>query len=260
MEIIKKEFCINHEIPWTQRRLLKDVRTFFICAFNKQDWNCVEKLLDLFPEQLEQEFYELSWAIFTNMVRCDTHLLRIIVARFAVSSNVYHRLRGMEIIINMFIYKDCQSIRHLNRFYQSCKEAVDSLLGEKHQYYYNVFSEIFVNNNLDGNIKRLYDICSSSQNMRQCLCRFVTMCIIFDRCDVLENIYQTMKMVDVSPPAHHVLFVRRSACVIQRAWRKHKLSAMKHGIARVCYKLDLKDNIGYVIYKHSGLENSYKKI
>lgn len=263
MEVIRKEFCDKYKIPWVQQKWLKDAKTLWICVCNYQDWTFVEKLLDLFPDLLEPELYDLSWGIFNGVIMSNTHLLRIVISQFSKSPNIHHKQRALQLLLHFYLHTDHHSVRHLNRFYQSCQVSVDGLLDNLQDLgplYQNIYLQLFALDDVKPCISRIFDISKSNHNMRQSFNRFIFMCMIFNRCDVIENIYQTMKTIDICPPIHTISYMRHFACVIQRRWRSYMNLRAKRAIAQVCYKLDLRDNIAYVIYKHSGLENSYKKI
>lgn len=263
MEVLRNEFCDRHKIPWYQKCFLKDARTLWICALNYEDWTYVDKLLEMFPEALKEELDQLSWGIFTRVTNDNINLIRIMIVHLSKSNNIYSLQRAVELLLNLYLHRDHQSIRTLYRFYKSIEKDIDYILSEIHKLarlYYNIYAQIFLGRCLSKHLTRLFDSCQFNQNMRQALNRFVNMCIIFNRCDVIENIYQCMKNIEVNPPLHTIAFVRHSACVIQRRWRSYFSKKEKQKIARLCYGLGLSGNVAFVIYKHSGLENSYKKI
>lgn len=263
MEAIRNELCKRHNISWFQRRFLKDVRSIWMCALNREDWTFVEKLLEMFPAELQQELYEVSWGVFNWPVDANINLIRIIVSTFSKSHNIYYVHRAFEAFLNMFIYRDQQSVRQLNRFYESCKPAIEELLEKCKNFnstYYNIYLHILVGRDVKQRLTSLFDVAKYSDTMRNDFSRFIYMCIILNRCDIIETIYQTMKQIPYSPPIYTVGFMRHSARVIQRRWRMHLARREKQKLAKLCYGMGIPGNVAYVIYKHSGIENAFKKI
>lgn len=264
MEGVRSELCKRHNISWYQKCFLNDARTLWMCALNLEDWTYVEKLLEMFPTEIERELYELSSRLIYGQMDVNINFIRIVICTLSKSDNTYYIYRALDTMFNLFLFRDHQSVRHLYRFYQSCKPAIDQLL-EKCQKisssYYNIYLHIFIGNNLTQHLKSLFDVSKFSHTMRSDFCRFIYMCMIVNRCDVIENIYQTMKLVQYSPPPIYTIgLFRHSACVIQRRWRKYLARRDKQKVARLCYGIGISGNMAFVIYKHSGLENSYKKI
>lgn len=254
MQKLKADFCRKHKISWPQQLLINDVKYLWIVALNKEDWTYVEKILQEYPAEIEPKLYALNTCI-TEILEANMNLNGILIKHFSSTNNINYLTRAFDTLFGIFIYKDHNSERGLKTFYDSFHQEIDALLAKMDNIAaccYNIYLRILLGNNLIYNLNHLFEICKHSYSISQRFDRFVTMCIIFKKCDVLQNIYNSLHLVGASPPVSSIYLVHRYARIIQKKWRAHNEKKYKRHLVKVCYALEM-PFLAYVIYRHSSL-------